>query len=308
MPVATHFDADVTDEERRASLFNGELFVYSPTPASLDLCAFARSMIEEHFEGMDPLTAQREMPVGDYAEVLGELKPAFIHHPESRQLVRRVVESLGADPERTYCDFPKMRSSTSDSYLTTGIAYAWHPHRDTWYSAPFAQLNWWTPIYPIRPDNCMAFHLQYFREPVPNTSSGYNYYEWNAKFRGASVTKLVSKDDRPLPKPTTAIEREPETRIVCPVGGFILFSAQHMHSSVPNTSGVTRFSIDFRTVHQADLELGRAAPNVDAECGGTALRDFLRATDKAPLPDSLIANYDDGTSSLGKLAYRPEDE
>jgi hypothetical protein len=80
----------------------------------------------------------------------------------------------------------------------------------------------------------MAFHPRYFREPVPNTSNGYNYYEWNAKFRGASVTKLTKKDDRPLPKPTIALEREPETRIVCPVGGLILFSGQHMHSSVPN--------------------------------------------------------------------------
>jgi hypothetical protein len=154
----------------------------------------------------------------------------------------------------------------------------------------------------------MAFHPRYFREPVPNTSSGYNYYEWNAKFRGASVTKLTKKDDRPLPKPTTALEREPETRIVCPVGGVILFSGQHMHSSVPNTSGVTRFSIDFRTVHRADLELGRAAPNVDSECGGTALRDFLRATDRAPLPDSLVARYDDESASLGELVYQPERE
>jgi hypothetical protein len=133
-----HFDSDLTDDARRAALFEAELFVFSPTRASLEFCAFARSLIEEHFEGMDPLTAQHEMPVGDYAELLGKLKPAFIHHPESRKLLRRVVEDLGADPEQIYSDFPKMRSSTSDDYLTTGIAYAWHPHRDTWYSAPFA--------------------------------------------------------------------------------------------------------------------------------------------------------------------------
>ena len=46
-----------------------------------------------------------------------------------------VLTDLGADPEKTYWTVPRMRTATSNSYLTTGIAYASHPHRDTWYSA-----------------------------------------------------------------------------------------------------------------------------------------------------------------------------
>ena len=37
-------------------------------------------------------------------------------------------------------------------------------------------------------------------------------------------------------------------------GSALLFSAQHLHATVPNTSGRTRFSIDFRTVHREDIE------------------------------------------------------
>jgi hypothetical protein len=44
--------------------------------------------------------------------------------------------------EHVIFDMPRLRSSTSDNYLTTGIAYEWHPHRDTWYSAPQCQINW----------------------------------------------------------------------------------------------------------------------------------------------------------------------
>ena len=300
------FDSDITDAQRREMLFQGVLFVYSPNQASLTLCEFAKELIKEHFQGMDPLTAQHEMDVDEYAAILGKLKPTFIHHPESKRLVRRLLESHGVDTELTYCDVPKMRSSTSNGYLTTGIAYAWHPHRDTWYSAPMAQINWWTPIYPIAQDNCMAFHPQYFSQAVKNTSSGYNYYVWNTKYRGAVVTKLTKTDNRPLPRASEPLQLEPQIKVVCPVGGLVLFSGQHMHSSVPNTSGVTRFSIDFRTVHQFDLEQERGAPNVDVQCGGTALRDFLRAADQVALPDKLIAKYDDGTSELGEAIYRPE--
>ena len=117
------------------------------------------------------------MCVEAYAALLGTLKPSFIHHPESKRLSDGDVSSeLGCDLEKTYFDVPSMRSSTSDGYLTTGIAYAWHPHRDTWYSAPPCQLNWWMPIYEIEPSNAMAFHPRYWTEPVRNNSHIYNYY------------------------------------------------------------------------------------------------------------------------------------
>jgi hypothetical protein len=53
----------------------------------------------------------------------------------------------------------------------------------------------------------------------------------------------------------------------------------------------TRFSIDFRTVNLDDLVEGIGAPNVDAACSGTTLRDFMRASDLEPLPDALIEAY-----------------
>ena len=83
--------------------------------------------------------------------------------------------------------------STSDNYLTTGIAYAWHPHRDTWYSAPLSQINWWISIYDIRSDNAMAFHPQYWNRKVQNDSRGYNHYEANKFYRGAVLTQYLNQ-------------------------------------------------------------------------------------------------------------------
>ena len=65
-----------------------------------------------------------------------------------------------------------------------------------------------------------------------------------------------------------------------------------MHSTVPNTSGFTRFSIDFRTVHLDDVKTESGAPNIDSECTGTTLRDYLRGTDLSRLPDDVVAPYD----------------
>ena len=112
------------------------------------------------------------MDVESYAELLGKLKPAFIHHPESKRHLQAILEDLGCDLEKTYFDVPRMRSSTSSDYLTTGIAYAWHAHRDTWYSAPPCQINWWLPIYELHSDNAMAFHPRYWNERVTEQLGG----------------------------------------------------------------------------------------------------------------------------------------
>ena len=122
---------------------------------------------------------------------------------------------------------------------------------------------------------------------------------------GPNVAQLIKEDTRPLPRPVEPVELDPQIRLICPVGGIILFSAAQLHSSVPNTSGVTRFSIDFRTVHLDDVVAKRGAPNVDASCTGTTMRDYLRATDFTHIPDDIIALYDDGTEADGELLYRP---
>ena len=246
------------------------------------------------------------MNVDDYAALLGKLKPAFIHHPKSKRHLQNIFDELGIDRTKTYFDVPRMRSSTSDGYLTTGIAYAWHAHRDTWYSAPACQVNWWMPIFEIESDNAMAFHPRYWTHPVKNSSNGYNYYQWNKLHRGTNVAKMTKEDNRPLPRATEPMELDPQIRIICPVGGIILFSAAQMHSSVPNTSGVTPWSADFRTAHIDDAVARLGAPNIDAACTGTVMRDFLRGTDLSQMPDKVIALYDDETAGAGQLVYVPE--
>jgi hypothetical protein len=207
----------------------------------------------------------------------------------------------GIDLEKLYFDVPRMRSAYPSHFLTSGIAYAFHPHRDTWYSAPMCQLNWWMPIYPLAPDNAMGFYPRYFSEPIKNNSEIYNYYEWNAKNR-ATASQHVKSDTREQPKAQE--ELQPVTvRYLPPPGGIIIFAGAHLHESVPNTTDVARYSIDFRTVHYDDVSRHRGAPNVDSRCTGTTMRDYLRASDLSHLPAELVSQYDDGTAGAGRVLY-----
>jgi hypothetical protein len=244
------------------------------------------------------------MPVERYVAIVAPLKPQFIHHPESKRLIRGILDEMGADPEATYLDVPRLRMVTSDAYLTSGVGYAHHPHRDTWYSAPPSQVNWWLPIYPMQAENSMAFHPHYWEKPVRNSSRRFNYYQWNAIGRAGAANHIKS-DTRDQPKPEEAIQAEPAVRFVTEPGGMILFSGAHLHSTVPNTSGVTRYSIDFRTIDINDAKANRGARNVDWECTGTSLRDFRRGTDLEQVPEEVAALYDPDGPASGVAVYRP---
>jgi hypothetical protein len=302
--TSVHHDTALADDDRRLALYAGDIFLTSPGAAALEFCAFAQELAEAAFPVLDPEHAQDRMSVADYVAVLADLKPRFIHHPRSKELLREVLREQGCDLESTYFDVPRLRTSTSGGYLTSGLAYAWHPHRDTWYSAPMGQLNYWMPVYPIEAGNAMAFHPHYFDVAVPNSSADYNYYEWNTKYR-AAATANVERDTRPLPGPAVEVDLQDPLVFVPSVGGLIQFSGQHLHSSVPNHSGRTRFSIDFRTVHIGDIAAGRAAAAVDVACTGSAIRDFVRASDLAPMPESIVELFNDGTEGRGDLRYAP---
>ena len=293
------FDPALHDDERRARLYRGDLVILSATPASRMLIEHARAMLTEAFAPHDPLTVHRHLSAEEVAAILSKLKPAFIHHPTCKELIRQIMEDAGADTGQVYFDVPRLRSAYPSHFLSSGIAYAFHAHRDTWYSAPMSQLNWWIPIYPLEPDHSMAFYPAYFDRPVENNSEIYNYYEWNTKNR-ASAAQHVKSDTREQPKAQQPLD--PITvRYLPPPGGVIVFSGAQLHETVPNTTDMARYSIDFRTVHMGDLKARIGARNVDSRCTGTTLRDYLRASDLAKLPEEVISLYDDASANSGQI-------
>ena len=197
------------------------------------------------------------------------------------------MSEQGVALDKLYFDVPRLRSAYPSHFLSSGIAYAFHPHRDTWYSAPMCQINWWIPAYQLETNNSMGFYPRYFDESVKNNSQIYNYYEWNTANR-ASAAQHVKQDTREQPKPQQ--ELDPLTiRYLPPPGGVIVFSGAQLHETVPNTTDLARYSIDFRTVHFDDVIAGRGAPiwicAAQAQpCETTCERPICSTCRKTPSP------------------------
>ena len=268
------FDPPRNDEAWRSTVYSGGVIILSPSAEMLALVEHTRNMIEEAFAPLDPQRAHENLPVEKCVEeFLTRLKPSYIHHPRTKELLRRTLIAFGCSPERTYQDVPRLRCAFPSHYLTSGIAYAHHPHRDTWYSAPMCQFNWWSPMYEFVAENGMAFHPRYWHLGIRNGSGNFNYYRWNAEGR-KDAAQHIDRDTRVQPRAEEPLELEPDIRFVVPPGGVIIFSGAQLHSTVPNLTQMARWSIDFRTVNIHDVASKRGAPNTDSASTGTSSARF----------------------------------
>jgi hypothetical protein len=278
-------DPALRDDALREAIYDGDLIVLTRLQAVSDLVDYTRDQLAELFRPHDPLHAHEFIEPAVMARLLGEWKPRWIHAERSKQLVCDIITQAGLPAEFTSYDVPKPRTSFPVGHLTSGIAYAFPWHRDSWYSAPVQQLNWWLPIFPIRADNSMAFDPSGFGRAVPNTSDTFDYYRNNAQ--RLNTAKHVSREEQSRPG---AIGHEAaQELIVLPApGSVLLFAGAQLHTSIPNNSGLARYSVDFRTVDARDVVAGRGAPVVDAHCTGTAIRDFRNVTTNTPFDERLV--------------------
>ena len=279
--MTIYVDSSFDDRERAAACTPATLCLL-PTPEHQEPDRVCATLIEEAFSPLNPEHAQHSLPVERFSRSSlpsNRASSTIRGHGNWCGRSSRIWAWISRRRTRRAADARR----TSDGYLTAGVAYVLHPHRDIWYSSPPCQLNWWLPVFPFESESSFAFHPRYWSEPAPNSSSGYNHYEWNNVGRAQAHR-------RPPSTPASSRSRQrrsadPEVRIVCEPGGSILFSGAQLHSTVPNPSGRSRFSVDFRTAHHDEPAHLDGAPAIDRACRGTTLFELRRASDLRPVPE-----------------------
>jgi hypothetical protein len=293
-------DPGVPNPELRRMLYAGHLVILTRLQALKDLVEYTRDELTELFQPHDPEHVHEFVEPAEMAKILSAWKPRYIHSEKSKKLIRAVIEEAGFSPEQTHYDLPKPRTSFPLGHLNTGVAFAFPWHRDTWYSAPAQQINWWLPVFPARDDNAMNFDLAKFDQAVPNTSDGFDYYQNNAG-RLATATGVTREVQS---RPGAVGHMPDQDLVILPAPGeVLLFSGNHLHRSTPNLSGRARFSVDFRIVNAPDLLAGRGAPLADAYCTGTAIRDFVSVVDESRFDEDQIVELFGAPPSDAMLVF-----
>jgi hypothetical protein len=293
-------DPALSSDELREQLYAGNLVILTRLQALREFVDYTREELTGLFRPYDPEHVHEHIDPPEMARILSAWKPRFIHAEQSRKLVRAIVTEAGFAPAQTHYDLPKPRTSFPVGHLTTGVAFAFPWHRDTWYSAPAQQINWWLPIFPVRADNAMAFDLASFDRAVPNTSDGFDYYENNAR----RLTTATGVTREAQARPGAVEHNAAQEVVILPAPGeVLLFSGNQLHASIPNTSGLARYSVDFRILSVPDLTAGRGAPLVDVYCTGTAIRDFINVADESNLDEQMIIDVFGAPPSDAMLVF-----
>jgi len=285
--VGIYTNHDLADSERRDLVFSGNLLLYGRNAATDALAQGAIELITAAFAPHEPQSAQFQLSVEEFIQIAGPLKTQFTNALRTKEQVRAVLEAFGCDLDDTYFDVPRLRIVPHGGYLSSGVSYAYKAHRDIWYASPTAQVNWWLPVFDVTADRAMSFFTEYWEKPLKNSSAEFDYGDWCAVGRKMAATQ-VKEDTRKHPLPQESVSVASELRIAGTRGEVIMFSASQLHSTAPNQSGATRFSIDFRTFSLKDLRSGRGAPNIDTKSTGTTIGDFLRASDFRPMDPGII--------------------
>lgn len=285
--VNLYLQPKITDDAKRKHIYDGSIIVFSPSPSTIALCEYAKKMIQNAFNGSDPQKAQFTMEVEDFVSIAGPLKSKFTNDDQTKILLKNLLDESGYDLNKTYFDVPRLRIVTHGGYLSSGVGYAYKAHRDTWYSSSRSQVNWWMSIYPLEPSQSLTFYPTFWNRPIDNSSAGFDYKEWANVGRKQAMSQIKA-DTRKHPLPLQELDDDDELRVVSSAAQPILFSGAHLHATSSNNSNLTRFSIDFRTVHIDDLISKRGAHNIDSSAKGTIMGDFFLASDFSPIPKELI--------------------
>jgi hypothetical protein len=210
---------------------------------------------------------------------IDELQRRVRSDPQVKPLFQAALEHVGLDPARSYWDSIHLRvvlPVEGDAERQIGRIGV---HRDTWSSNVPQQTNWWTTIRPLSADRTIAFYPRYWSRPIANTSAN-----WDLDAIRERRRKGERDEDIPIvPEPTEPVDEDTELRIVIEPGDLLCFSGAHLHASVPNVSGETRFSVELRTVNIDDVRRDRGAPALDGRAPNTPLEWFRSMTDGSPL-------------------------
>lgn len=280
-PITTPVDAGTFHQQ----LYSGEVFLLENHPAMQAVVRFTREFLEHAFHPHAPPEIHRHLTREQQVETFASLGKEFTRSAEVKRLWRDLFISIGLDAEHLARDRLRLRfqppvkpeeASTPTPMIST-VPF----HRDTWGTNLYAQINWWAPVYTLSAERTMALYPALWDRPLRNTT---------ASFDLQAVVNLTAQKGRKaltgmmaVPQLLEPVDPAQAAPVLIEPGSIIVFSSAHAHAGVPNSTDLTRISLETRTVWIPDVERGAGAPNVDGEAHWMAPGFFYRLSDGTPL-------------------------
>jgi len=262
----------------RARVYAGDIFLLPANDLSQHLADTVSALLVEEF-GANPRRAHARFNDFEFFRRAGRLRKRIYEGKQFHDYMQALVDAV-ADPAAAYAfEIIRLRVVEHEGWRNPHAAAVYHGHRDTWYSHPQCLITWWLPVHDVVDDETFWFYPQYFGSAAKNDSAKFDYDTWLERDR----TRKVGWQNRDAglealyPRWFDESESDESDRIgfSCQKGDILIFAGHQLHRTKPNSTGLTRFSLDFRAVHMDDYRADRGAPNVDNGATGSAMQDYL---------------------------------
>ena len=264
----------------RRQVYDGDVFLTPPTDASRALIATVRARLADAL-GCAPGEVRdvpHQLPNAELFTRIGGLRKTLYLEPEFHDAIRDVIAARGCDPARVAFDPLRLRVVLHRGHDNPLAAPVYHPHRDTWYAHPRALIAWWIPLDDLAADETFVFYPERFRAPVANDSEIFDYGDWVRDGWELKIgwQRAQSGVEARYPRAAPGVDPGRAVGFACRAGDNLVFSGAQFHATLPQATGRTRFSLDFRIVDLDDHAAGLGAPDVDNRSRGSSLIDYVQ--------------------------------
>ena len=272
--------APVEPSARRDALYAGRVFLLPATATTEALVEDARALLVQAFAdlGLPPREAPQHLDNDSLFERIGPLRKRLYTDPHFHARLGDIADEAGFPRGEVAFDPLRLRVIVHRGHENPLARPVYYPHRDTWYGHPQTLVTGWIPLDDLEAGETFVFHPSWFARAVPNDSETFEYTRWVSDAGQLKVGWQDKTAGQRVRYPGLVGDFDPGEQVgfACARAQRLLFSGAHFHTTLPQATGRTRYSLDFRVVHLGDTAAGRGAPNVDARGRGSALADYLR--------------------------------
>jgi hypothetical protein len=285
--MLTACSGPVSPRSFRDRIYDGNVLHFTSLAPMQQIISFTRRFLEDYFHPSTPTDIHLHLTYAEQIEHTHACARDYSRLAEVKQLWRALFETLGFDPTAMARDRLRLRfqlhRASDDSTPRIPGADTIQLHRDTWGTNLYAQVNWWAPVYPISAGRTVALYPTLWSKPVANSSADFDIGAAISAHRQTSRSKPIEY----VPHFTEAISGEPMVPIVIDPATIIAFSGAHAHAGVPNHTGLTRISLETRTLWIEDHLSGTGTVNIDGSAALISPGLFRRLSDGAKLEKVL---------------------
>lgn len=271
----------LSDRERNAYLFKGDLIIFCKIPAMLELQREMDGLIRGQFGDRASLSDLSQSDPQGFAAEMALLQTSFYNTARMRDLFKAALEQSGMSIQHSYADKLFLRcvppTRDSNSQFRGSIGH----HRDTWGSNIQHQINWWSPIYPISDGNTLTFYPHHWSAPVVNTTADWSFEAFRKARQQAQAISATAQIDYPYaPQAIEAVSDEGVNILLDP-GDLLCFSSAHLHGSSAEPRTGFRFNLEMRSFGEKDIDRDSPPENVDNAQSQPNYHWFNRISDGA---------------------------